>query len=107
VKTRGNLVVVQAILILGMNGQLIVVAALLPAKEPLVPIDRRQYGFHSWSAATEPTTIPLSAQSVTVLLGLNHSISCLYKVQLMECRILVMHVIFPSVLIIITNMFKV
>jgi len=36
-----------------MNGQLIAVAALLPGKEPLVPIDRRQYGFHSWSAASE------------------------------------------------------
>jgi len=33
-----------------MNDQLIAAAALLPGKEPLVPIDRRQYGFHSWWA---------------------------------------------------------
>jgi len=56
---------VQAILILGMNGQLIAMAALLPGKGPLVTIDRRQYGFHSWSAASEQTTT-LSAHSLSL-----------------------------------------
>jgi hypothetical protein len=59
-KTWGDLGTVQSILILGMIGQLIAVAALQAGKEPLVPIDRRQYGFHSWFAASEQTTIPLS-----------------------------------------------
>jgi len=49
-----------------MNGQLIAVATLLPGKEPLVPVDGRQYGFHSWSAASEQTTIPLSAHSLSL-----------------------------------------
>lgn len=97
-KTWGSLGKVQPILILGMNGQLSSVAALLPGKEPLVPLLGDSMG---------STAGLLLVNTVTVLNGLNHSISCLYKIQLMECYILVIHVIFPSVLIIITNMFKV